>query len=177
MPLSEHTGSHSSAEHEQSLLHSEKSISLVDDTLCVLQSKEGLCFTLAAGVASRITSILVFWGWNTSLYVTLFWFNKALSHTRHCSVLTRCMRWWARPQECCHTWCRTAAAGGGTPWMTWRRTAELPTPDSVYTSSSAALRGRSLLPRLEGSAHLEGEKTRDTAFCFFKLWVEVLERW
>lgn len=60
MPLSEHTGSHSSAEHEQSLLHSEKSISLVDDTLCVLQSKEGLCFTLAAGVASRITSILVF---------------------------------------------------------------------------------------------------------------------
>lgn len=39
MPLSEHTGSHSSAEHEQSLLHSEKSISLSYDMLCVLRGK------------------------------------------------------------------------------------------------------------------------------------------
>lgn len=43
MPLSEQTGSHSSGEQEQSLLQSEKSISPLYDTLCVLkaQSKEG----------------------------------------------------------------------------------------------------------------------------------------
>jgi len=54
MPLSEHTGSHSSAEHEQSLLHSEKSISLSDDALCVLQGYRGfaLCTKLQVIVFS-----------------------------------------------------------------------------------------------------------------------------
>lgn len=48
MPLSEHTGSHSSVEHEQSLLHSEKSVSLLYDTPCVLQSKKiGFIFNIS----------------------------------------------------------------------------------------------------------------------------------
>lgn len=39
MPLSEQTGSHSSAEHEQCVLHSEKSISLWYDNPSVLQGQ------------------------------------------------------------------------------------------------------------------------------------------
>lgn len=39
MPRSEHTGSHSSAEHEQSLLHSEKSASPSEERRRVLQGR------------------------------------------------------------------------------------------------------------------------------------------
>lgn len=176
MPLSEHTGSHSSAEHEQSLLHSEKSMSLLYDTLWVLQGKEGLYFT--------------FWGCEKSSYGV-----KASSCTRHVSALTRCMRWWAQPRECYHTWCQTGAAGGGMPWRMWQRRAELLTPNSVYTSSSAALPGRSPRPPLAGSTHLKEERKEvwtvggpsysrksliiwhPKVFYFsMKLWAEVLER-
>lgn len=81
------------------------------------------------------------------------------SHTPYVSSLTRCMRWWGQPWECYHTWCQTAAAGGGMPWRMWQKRAELLTPNSVYTSSSAALPGRSPQPLLAGSTHLE-EKHR-----------------
>lgn len=73
------------------------------------------------------------------------------------SALTRCMRRWARPWGCYHTWFQTAAAEGGTPWRTWQKRAELLTLSSAYTSSSAALPGRCPPPPLAGSTYLEGK--------------------
>lgn len=71
------------------------------------------------------------------------------------SALTRCMRRWVQPRGCCRTWCQTAAAAAGTPWRTWWRRAELQTPGSACTSSSADHPGRSPLPLQAGSTHLE----------------------
>lgn len=48
----------------------------------------------------------------------------------------------------------------------WQNKAELLTQHSIYISSSEVLRGRSLLPLLAGSGHLE-EKTKGGIAVFY----------
>lgn len=63
MPLSEHTGSHASTEHEQFLLHSEKSALLLGVIAGVLEGKVNFCM-----VKPIRTDKHVFWGCKNSAY-------------------------------------------------------------------------------------------------------------
>lgn len=90
MPLSEHTGSHSSAEHEQSLLQSANSISLPYDIPSVLQGKDNLYFIIDFKNV-RVDDKEQLQKIEMSIYFEAEGFICCVSI--HVSALTHCMKW------------------------------------------------------------------------------------